>query len=156
MSQILINAYLSELDRIKRISGSLSEQVIREAFKDLLKAWSRQQGLVFLAEHGMASNQKTSIRPDGTILHELRVPLGYWEAKDTADDLDTEIKKKFLKGYPQDNIIFENSTTAVLVQNRAEVMRCSMADTKELQRLLTLFFAYERQEIALFRKAVLE
>jgi predicted helicase len=154
MSQILINAYLSELDRIKRISGSLSEQVIREAFKDLLKAWSRQQGLVFLAEHGMASNQKTSIRPDGTILHDLRVPLGYWEAKDTADDLDTEIKKKFLKGYPQDNIIFENSSTAVLVQNRAEVMRCSMADTKELQRLLMLFFGYERQEIALFRKAV--
>lgn len=154
MSQILINAYLSELDRIKRISGSLSEQVIREAFKDLLKAWSRQQSLVFLAEHGMASNQKTSIRPDGTILHDLRVPLGYWEAKDTADDLDTEIKKKFLKGYPQDNIIFENSTTAVLVQNRAEVMRCSMSDTKELQRLLTLFFGYERQEIALFRKAV--
>lgn len=154
MSQILINAYLSDLDRIKRISGSLSEQVIREAFKDLLKAWSRQQNLVFLAEHGMASNQKTSIRPDGTILHDLRVPLGYWEAKDTADDLDTEIKKKFLKGYPQDNIIFENSSTAVLVQNRAEVMRCSMADTKELQRLLTLFFGYERQEIALFRKAV--
>jgi predicted helicase len=154
MSQILINAYLSELDRIKRISGSLSEQVIREAFKDLLKQWSRQQGLVFLAEHGMASNQKTSIRPDGTILHDLRVPLGYWEAKDTADDLDTEIKKKFLKGYPQDNIIFENSSTAVLVQNRTEVMRCSMADTKELQRLLTLFFGYERQEIALFRKAV--
>lgn len=154
MSQILINAYLSELDRIRRISGSLSEQVIREAFKDLLKAWSRQQGLVFLAEHGMASAQKTAIRPDGTILHDLRVPLGYWEAKDTADDLDTEIKKKFLKGYPQDNIIFENSTTAVLVQNRGEVMRCAMADTSALERLLTLFFGYERQEIALFRKAV--
>lgn len=74
MSQILINAYLSELDRIKRVSGSLSEQVIREAFKDLLKAWSRQQGLVFLAEQGLTSNQKTAIRPDGTILHDLRVP----------------------------------------------------------------------------------
>lgn len=156
MSQILINAYLSELDRIKRISGSLSEQVIREAFKDLLKAWSRQQGLVFLAEHGMASNQKTSIRPDGTILHDLRVPLGYWEAKDTGDDLDTEIKKKFLKGYPQDNIIFENSDTAVLIQNRVEVMRCGMSDTKELERLLNLFFGYERQEIAEFRRAVVQ
>lgn len=154
MSQILINAYLSDLDRIKRISGSLSEQVIREAFKDMLKAWSRQQGLVFLAEHGMASNQKTSIRPDGTILHDLRVPLGYWEAKDTADDLDTEIKKKFTKGYPQDNIIFENSVTAVLIQNRSEVMRCSMTDTKELERLLNLFFGYERPEIAQFRQAV--
>lgn len=154
MSQILINAYLSELDRIKRISGSLSEQVIREAFKDLLKAWSRQQGLVFLAEHSMASNQKTAIRPDGTILHDLRVPLGYWEAKDTGDDLDTEIKKKFLKGYPQDNIIFENSDTAVLIQNRVEVMRCGMSDTKQLERLLNLFFSYERQEIAEFRRAV--
>ena len=154
MSQILINAYLSELDRIKRISGVLSEQVIREAFKDLLKQWSRQQGLVFLAEHGMASNQKTSIRPDGTILHDLRVPLGYWEAKDTADQLDEEIAKKFRKGYPQDNIIFENSHTAVLIQNRVEVMRCSMTDTKELERLLSLFFGYERPEIAEFRRAV--
>ena len=154
MSQILINAYLSELDRIKRISGSLSEQVIREAFKDLLKAWSRQQGLVFLAEHGMASNQKTAIRPDGTILHDLRVPLGYWEAKDTADQLDEEIARKFRKGYPQDNIIFENSHTAVLIQNRVEVMRCSMTDTKELERLLNLFFGYERPEIAEFRRAV--
>ena len=156
MSQILINAYLSDLDRIKRMSGSLSEQVIREPFKDLLKAWSRQQGLVFLAEHGMASNQKTSIRPDGTILHDLRVPLGYWEAKDTGDDLDTEIKKKFLKGYPQDNIIFENSDTAVLIQNRVEVMRCRMSDTKQLERLLNLFFGYERQEIAEFRRAVVQ
>jgi hypothetical protein len=103
MSQILINAYLSELDRIKHMSGSLSEQVVREALKDLLKAWSRQQGLVFLAEHGMASNQKTAIRPDGTILDDLRVPLGYWKAKDTGDDLDTEIKKKLLKGSPSDH-----------------------------------------------------
>ncbi len=133
MSQILINAYLSELDRIKRISGSLSEQVIREAFKDLLKAWSRQQGLVFLAEHGMASNQKTAIRPDGTILHDLRVPLGYWEAKDTADQLDEEIARKFRKGYPQDNIIFENSHTAVLIQNRVEVMRCGMVDVAAIE-----------------------
>lgn len=81
-------------------------------------------------------------------------PLGYWEAKDTADDLDTEIKKKFLKGYPQDSIIFENSTAAVLIQDRVEVMRCSMTDTRELERLLNLFFGYERQEIALSRRAV--
>ncbi len=154
MSQILINQYLSELDRIKVMSGSLSEQIIREAFKDLLKTWSRQQGLVFLAEFGLTSNQKTAIRPDGTILHDLRVPLGYWEAKDTADDLDTEIAKKFRKGYPQDNIIFENSSTAVLIQNRIEAMRCSMTDTRELERLLNLFFGYERPEIAEFRRAV--
>ncbi|WP_326876382.1 type ISP restriction/modification enzyme [Bosea sp. (in: a-proteobacteria)] len=82
------------------------------------------------------------------------MPLGYWEAKDTADDLDEEIRKKLAKGYPQDNIIFENSETAVLIQNRQEVLRCSMTDVAQLGKLVSLFFSYERQEIREFRKAV--
>jgi hypothetical protein len=57
--------------------------------------------------------QKTRVYPDGALLYSLRVPLGYWEAKDEDDDLDKEIEKKFRKGYPQDNIIFEDSDKAV-------------------------------------------
>ena len=53
------------------------------------------------------------------------MPFGYWEAKDEDDDLDEEIEKKFRKGYPQDNIIFEDSRDAVLIQNKQEVMRCA-------------------------------
>jgi hypothetical protein len=37
------------------------------------------------------------------------MPFGYWEAKDTKDDLDAEIEKKFKRGYPQDNFIFHQS-----------------------------------------------
>jgi hypothetical protein len=37
MSRILINRYLADLDRTKRFSGSLTEEVIREAFKALLR-----------------------------------------------------------------------------------------------------------------------
>jgi len=44
------------------------------------------------------------------------VPFGYWEAKDAKDDLDAEIEFKFKRGYPQDNIIFEDSTQAVLIR----------------------------------------
>lgn len=154
MSQLLIHQYLNELDTLKRISGSLTEGVVSEAFKDLLKAWSKQNNLVFVSQYSFQSTQKTLIRPDGTILHDLRVPLGYWEAKDTADDLDDEIRKKLAKGYPQDNIIFENSHTAVLIQNRQEVMRAAMTDVDHLGKLVSLFFSYERQEIADFRKAV--
>jgi hypothetical protein len=40
MSRIQINAYLADLDRTKRFSGSLTEEVIREAFKGLLKGWA--------------------------------------------------------------------------------------------------------------------
>jgi predicted helicase len=82
------------------------------------------------------------------------VPFGYWEAKDEKDDLDAEIDYKLRRGYPQDNIIFEDSTRAVLVQEKEEVYRCAVDDVKALEKLLDLFFDYERAEITEFRKAV--
>jgi predicted helicase len=154
MSQILINDYLKQLDLIKRASGSQRETIVREAFKDLLKAWGRQHDLVFLAEYPLKTATKTNIAVDGALLHELRMPLGYWEAKDAADDLDEEITKKFKKGYPQDNIIFSDDRTAVLIQHKEEVQRCDMTDTAQLEKLLKLFFGFERKEIADFRAAV--
>ncbi len=154
MSQLLINEYLKQLDLIKKISGSSRETIVREAFKDLLKAWGKQNGLVFIAEYPLKTATKTNISVDGALLHELRMPLGYWEAKDANDDLDAEVSKKLRKGYPQDNIIFSDDTLAVLWQNRQEVLRCDMTDTAALSKLLTLFFAFERPEIAGFRAAV--
>lgn len=154
MSQHLVNQYLNELDRLKKVSGSLNEQTVREAFKDLLKSWARQSSLVFVAELEYPTKLKTRVSPDGTILHSIRVPLGYWEAKDTKDDLDEEIARKTARGYPQSNIIYENGHTAVLIQNREEVMRCDMTDPDALLKLVTLFFGYEREEIAEFRRAV--
>lgn len=154
MSQQLINQYLNEIDRLRQFSGSMTEGVISEAFKDLLKTWARQLNWQFAAQYEFPSSQKSRIRPDGTIFHSIGLPFGYWEAKDTADDLDVEIRKKLTKGYPQDNIIFENSQTAVLIQDRQEVFRCSMTDNDALLKLLMLFFAYERTEIREFRKAV--
>jgi predicted helicase len=156
MSQLLIQTYLNDLDRARKISGTSTENVTSEAFKDLLKAWARQNNLIFINQYEFESPLKTRIRPDGAILHDIRVPLGYWEAKDTDHDLDEEIRKKLIKGYPQDNIIFENTHTAVLIQNRHEVLRCSMMDTAALEKLVSLFFRYERQEIAEFRKAVVQ
>ena len=154
MSQLLINDYLRQLDIIKKASGSNRETIVREAFKDLLKAWGKQQGLIFLAEYPLKTATKTNIAVDGALLHELRMPLGYWEAKDADDDLDAEVAKKFRKGYPQDNIIFSDDALAVLWQNRQEVLRCDMTDTEALARLLKLFFSFERPEIAGFRAAV--
>jgi len=154
MSQLLINDYLKQLDVIRRVSGSQRETIVREAFKDLLKAWGRQHDLIFLAEYPLKTATKTNINVDGALLHELRMPLGYWEAKDADDDLNEEVSKKFKKGYPQDNIIFSDDAVAVLWQNRAEVLRCDMTDTQALSKLLKLFFSFERPEIAGFRAAV--
>lgn len=107
MSQVLINDYLRQLDIIKKVSGSRRETVVREAFRDLLKAWGKQQDLTFIAEYGMKTDTKSSIAVDGALLHELRMPLGYWEAKDADDDLDDEVSKKF-KLVPQQAICFQS------------------------------------------------
>lgn len=156
MSQLLINQYLNELATLKRVSGASRESVVREAFKDLLKAWGRSLNLVFIPEHEFITTAKVRNYVDGALMHDLRVPFGYWEAKDEADDLDAEIEKKFRRGYPNTNIIFEDSTQAVLIQNGAEVVRCRTDDGPALQNLLELFFGWQRPEIAEFRKAIVQ
>lgn len=154
MSRMLIAQYLNDLSRLKQVSGTHRESVVREAFKDLLKGYARSHDLVFVPEFEIESPAKERRYVDGALLHALRMPFGYWEAKDDRDDLDAEIELKFKRGYPKDNIIFEDSTQAVLIQNAREVMRCQIDDVDELERLLTLFFGYQRPEIAEFRKAV--
>jgi predicted helicase len=154
MSQVLIHEYLAELSRLKQASGSSRETIVREAFKDLLKGWGRAQDLVFLAEYPLKTATRANITVDGALLHHIRTPLGWWEAKDEDDDLDNEIAAKFRRGYPRDNIVFTDDVTAALWQGGNEAMRCSMTDTTQLEKLLKLFFAFERPEIAGFRRAV--
>lgn len=154
MSQILIQQYLNQLQDLRKVSGTHRESVVREAFKDLLKGWARQHDLVFVPEYEIATPAKDRRYVDGALLHALRMPFGYWEAKDEKDDLDAEIEFKLRRGYPQDNIIFEDSTQAVLIQSKREVMRCPVDEVTQLEKLLTLFFSYERAEVLQFRKAV--
>lgn len=154
MSHVLIQQYLNQLQDLRKVSGTYRESVVREAFKDLLKGWARQHDLVFVPEYEITTPAKDRRYVDGALLHALRMPFGYWEAKDEKDDLDAEIEFKLRRGYPQDNIIFEDSTQAVLIQSKREVMRCPVDDVAQLEKLLTLFFGYERAEVSQFRKAV--
>ncbi|HEY8327330.1 MAG TPA: hypothetical protein VIO59_02620 [Rhodanobacter sp.] len=125
MSRTLIQHYLNDLAILRQVSGTHRESVVREAFKDLLKGWARSHELVFVPEYEIESPAKERRYVDGALLHVLRMPFGYWEAKDDKDDLDAEIALKFKRGYPKDNIIFEDSTQSVLIQNAREVMRCT-------------------------------
>ena len=154
MSRQLINEYRADLDRLRAVSGSRRESVLREAFKDLLKRWGRTHDLLFVPEHAITTPQKNRIYLDGALLHALRVPFGYWEAKDADDDLDAEIVSKTRKGYPRDNIIYSDDHTAVLIQDGHEVGRVAMDDTDALYPLIVRFYGHERQEIADFNKAV--
>ena len=146
-----IERYREELLRLKQYGGSDSEGSIRRAFENCLDAYCRdhQHNLALIAE----LTTTNGIQPDGTVKDSLRMARGYWEAKDTHDNLDEEIQKKFDRGYPRDNIIFEDSRTAILIQNREETMRVDMTRTGELHRIIRHFLNYELPEIKAFRQA---
>ena len=110
-------------------------------------------GQAVLVQGNVGDFEPQGNRPDGTVKDSLRMARGYWEAKDSHDDLDAEIQAKFNRGYPRDNIIFEDSQTAVLVQNRNEAMRVDMSRDGELHRLIRVFLDYELPDIKEFRQA---
>jgi hypothetical protein len=81
------------------------------------------------------------IVPDGTIRDGNGLPRAYWEAKDTSDDLDVEIQKKKAKGYPLQNIIFEDTLEAVLYQGGVQALRVTLRDRNQFAQLLVQFFS---------------
>ncbi len=145
-----IQRYHEHLARLIEAGGSDRELNIRPAFQNCLAAYcdAHREKLTLVPELSVGS-----VRPDGTVKDALRMTRGYWEAKDTGDNLDAEIQRKFDSGYPRDNIVFEDSRTAVLVQNREEAMRVDMNQPGALHRLIRRFLDYELPQIEEFRGA---
>ncbi len=150
MSVEYTRQYRKTIQKLREVSGSENETVLRGAFQECLNKYCLRHGLTLVTE----LPYKSDSIPDGTVKDSLRLTWGYWEAKDTKDDLDKEISKKIRKGYPTSNIIFEDSETAVLIQNGVETQRVKMSDDGNLDRFLNVFFDYEPPEIADFRNAV--
>ena len=154
-----IEQYRIKLQELIEFGGSDNEQNIRRAFENCLDAYCREGGRNFylIAERSTPSGA----RPDGTVVDSLRQARGFWEAKDSHDDLDAEIQKKFNAGYRLENIVFEDSSTAVLFQGQQgqqgqtpqETLRVDMSHPEELHSLIVRFLDYERPKITEFRQA---
>ena len=147
-----IERYRAELVRLVQYGGSDNESSIRVAFRNCLDSYCRDHREKLALVDELAA--RGGVYPDGTVKDSLRMARGYWEAKDTHDDLDAEIQNKFNRGYPRDNIIFEDSETAVLIQNGETAMRADMKrDHDDLHHLIRRFLDYELPEIEEFREA---
>ena len=146
-----IEHYYEDKQRLIEFGGSDNEQSIRAAFQFCLDSYCRdhREKLALVPELRTLSG----IIPDGTVKDTLRLARGYWEAKDTHDDLDIEIQKKLYSGYPTDNIIFEDSQTAVLMQHGTVSMRIDMEREADLHKLIRTFLDYELPEVQEFREA---
>jgi hypothetical protein len=65
--------------------------------------------------------------------------IGKVESKDTSDKLEDEIAKKFRLGYPDTNILFEDTQQAVLFQQGQRVGSVPVREAERLDKLLTSF-----------------
>ncbi|MDM8559038.1 hypothetical protein, partial [Candidatus Parabeggiatoa sp. HSG14] len=122
MSRLQIQTYYKKLESIIQHGESRNEQSIRGAFENLLNSYCEAKNFIVVPELYYKTKKNTSVRLDGIVKDALRLAWGYWEAKDKFDDLDQEIATKLFQGYPNDNIIFEDSQTAVLIQSGSEVL----------------------------------
>lgn len=154
MSIFAINNYYKHLDKAIKFGGSKNETSIKHAFYNLLNEYASQKDLFVAEEISTKSNKGNLIRFDGVVKDSLQNDWGYWESKDEFDDINEEIKNKFKKGYPSDNIIFEDTKTAILFQSGERIMQVNMRNEIELNEILVKFINFERPEIKTFREAI--
>src|SRR6266487_225512 len=144
-----INHYYNELAAYHTHKVT-HETAVRSAFQYLLATFAQSANWTLIPEQTLANGK----RPDGTLRDTFNLPRDYWEAKDTKDDLNIEIRKKINAGYPITNTIFEDTCRAILYQNNKLVLEADLKQPKELTNVLDSFFHYAEPDIATFEHAV--
>jgi predicted helicase len=152
-----VKAYYEVLAQFDKL-GVKHEGAVRSAFQNLLEYCARQVGRTLVPEYQLKRKGGKPLEPDGAIVDSLSQVLQYglWEAKDTDDDLEKEIKAKFKAGYPRDNILFQEPRRAILYQNRERLVDADLTKPEELIHVLDLFFGWRPPAFDVWERAVEE
>lgn len=131
------------------------EGAVAPAFAALLRACASQMGWTLVEQYSIRL-KKSSIRADGALLDSFTLIRGVWEAKDSSDDLATEVRKKFAAGYPAENILFQAPQRVILWQNQRQVLDVDISQPDALIDALLLFFNYQPPQYLQWDHAVVE
>ena len=126
--------------------GISHEGAVSPAFASLLRHCATQFGQTLIEKSAYKHNGHTLII-DGALADSFNLIHGYWEAKDSNDDLDKEIKKKFAVGYPKNNILFQAPNRIVIWQDNTNIFDVDISNPESLIEALKVFFEYEAPAI---------
>ena len=118
------------------------EGAVSSPFDTLLQACARQINATLVPQYPMHTSKGNRIVIDGAVLDEYGLPLAYWEAKDTDDDLRKAVEDKRDAGYPLDNILFQNPQRAILYQNGEVALDLDITEPARLIAALQYLFSY--------------
>ena len=150
-----IREYFAELTELAQ-RGFRHEGAVAPAFANILRAAARPFGWALTEQYARKATNGRTIRIDGALLDDFNLAHGYWEAKDSDDDLDLEIRKKLATGYPQDNILFQAPQRMVVIQQGQRVWDSPIAAPDLLIEGLQTFFSYQPPAYARWQQAVEE
>ncbi len=150
-------AYYEALAKFEKL-GVKHEGAVSSAFEDLLVHCARLADRVLIPKYALKRKGVKTIFPDAAVVDSLSQVLRYglWEAKDTDDDLEKEIKAKFKAGYPRDNILFQEPRRAILYQDKERLFVADLTKPDDLVHILDLFFAWRPQAFDVWEKAIEE
>ena len=137
----LVQAYYGALAQFDQHHVS-RETAVRQPFLDLLRAAAGQRGWSLEPEYPMQGNRGNRIVVDAALRDAFWRVHGYWEAKDTDDDLEAEARRKFSQGYPDNNILFQAPNRALLFQSGQPALDADFTDPSRLVQVVNQFFAY--------------
>jgi predicted helicase len=129
---------------------------VRNAFQDVLQTYTKKLGWQFVEEYTIKRSGRRNASVDGALLDQFSLPRGFWEAKDTQDDLAIEVQKKFADGYPQSNILFWQPGRAILYQDGRRVLDEDISSAPKLVEVMKAFFEYDQPYIKEWEHAVEE
>ena len=150
----VIKTYYNAISNLTQLD-LLSEGAVAPAFSALLRHCAHQFQWT-LAEQFTLRREKKTIRVDGALIDAFKLIHGVWEAKDTTDDLEREIAKKFRAGYPKDNILFQAPERIILYQNGQEVFNTSITRPEKLIEAIQTFFSWQPPAYEAWERAVEE
>jgi type I restriction-modification system DNA methylase subunit len=148
-----VTAYYDSLAKFAKL-GVKHESAVRSAFATLLEHAAGPFDWKLVPEYPVRRKAAKPLKADAAILDNYSLTHGLWEAKDSDDDLEKEIKTKFAFGYPKDNILFQEPRRAVLYQNGERAYEADLTDPDKLVYVLRLFLEYAPPAIAEWEKAV--
>lgn len=150
-----VAAYYESLAAFRQL-GTEHELAVRTAFATLLETAAKPFGWKLVPEHSMRVKGGKRIQPDGTLMDLFRLQHGHWEAKDSSDDLNKEIRAKIDKGYPTENLLFWEPRRAVLYQHGQRIADVPLDQPEALLAILKQFLEFAPEAIAEWESAVEE
>ncbi len=130
------------------------EGAVSAPFETLLNTCARQANATLIPQYAMRTATGDRIVIDGAVLNEYGIPIAYWEAKDTDDDLNIALQEKREAGYPFDNILFQTPERGILVQNEQVALDLDISDPANLIESLKYLFAYTAPALDNWQTAV--